>query len=221
MFVSQTGGILERRLDCILPGWAGTQACSSPRPSLVCLSSCMASPLWITAKSGTGKLMGELAFAWRSFTVWTYIVFHYVLNLSLWWESQKLLQVSCVPCPHSFGLLLPWKQMLRLQTDMWNNSLLFSGYKLFPFWVFPCLKTGTCWCRIIGSNPVFMSSLFLQGISAPKPQRLFTKLLMPIKWSASRCQSIPWFPYQNVASDIHRHLIAELGRADLKQWCSF
>lgn len=125
----------------------------------------MVSPLWITAKSGTGKLMGELAFAWRSFTVWIYIVFHYVLNLSLWWESQKLLQVSCVPCPHSFGLLLPWKQMLRLPTDMWNNSLLFSDYKLFPFWVFPCLKTGTCWCRIIGSNPIFMSSLFLQGIS--------------------------------------------------------
>lgn len=42
-------------MDCILPGWAGTLACSSQRPLLDCLSFCMESLLWITAKSGMGS----------------------------------------------------------------------------------------------------------------------------------------------------------------------
>lgn len=63
VFVSQTGGILERRLGCTLPGLAGTQACSSLQPSSGCLSSCMESPLWITAKSGMGNPWGS--FLWQ------------------------------------------------------------------------------------------------------------------------------------------------------------
>lgn len=113
-----------------------------------------------------GKLMGELVLA----------------VCTLRWRSFSLLSRSPVgKWKASLGPLCPLSSQLwsfaTMETEVttpdrcmsshtsMDNSLPSSSYKLFPSWVFPYLKSGTCWCRMKARNPIFINSLFLQGIS--------------------------------------------------------
>lgn len=95
--MSSTGGTLERRLGCILPGWAGTPACSSQLPSLDCLCFCMASSPWITAKSGTGA-WGSLFLLLFKDAACALGPDHGPLRFLFWLPSQSLLE-TCKRLP--------------------------------------------------------------------------------------------------------------------------